>query len=195
MHTHAHTQYALSRTLADVLGLIHVWTCVIGERHRGCVPLTCRCVFAVTRVAAWWYMCCLMWTVFPWQPLAVELAGDLMFQLTPSSLSTYSIPLKFVEDWATMAPLFLRELECGKHMTVQRVGTTFIVADPAPEDDTVCFSHPNRAIMMWLLLTVGDRRVDVRLHHPPGSFALSNKDFIMAALQRGIARIVHSVNT
>jgi hypothetical protein len=129
------------------------------------------------------------------QPLAVELAGDLMFQLTSSSLSTYSIPLRFVEDWSVMGPLFCRELEKGSHMRVRRVLDTFIVADPAPGNDQVSFSHPSRSIMMWLLLTVGDRRVHVRLHHPPGSFALTHKKYIMEALEQGIARVVHSVNT
>jgi hypothetical protein len=133
--------------------------------------------------------------LLPDQTLAVELAGDLMFLLPPSSLSSYSIPLRFVEDWATMMPLFCRELEQGRQMKVHRVGDTFIVTDPAPGNTTVSFSHPHRPMMMWVLLTIGDRRVDVRFHHPPSSFALDNKAYIMAAVERGVHLVEQAVNT
>ncbi len=79
-----------------------------------------------------------------------------MFLLPPSSYSSYFLPLRFVDDWKFMAPLFFRELEAGVHMTVHRVGDTFLVIDPAPGDRDVNFAHPNRPLMFWLLLVLGD---------------------------------------
>ncbi len=94
-------------------------------------------------------MCC---AVLASQTLAVDLAGDLMFLLPPSSYSSYFIPMQFVEGWKTVAPLFCRELEVGSHMVVRRVGDTFLVVDPAPGNAVVNFAHPHRPMMFWLLL-------------------------------------------
>jgi hypothetical protein len=109
-------------------------------------------------------------------------------------MSVFSIHLELVEDWPIMSDAFIASLQSGTYLNVRRVRDTFVVVRVWDQDFQA--SVTSDAVMkQWVLLTVQDKRLEVRFHHPPSTFAGNNKDRILAALESGIQRIVKDVNT
>ena len=120
----------------------------------------------------------------------MDFASDLMALLPQRTMSQFSIHLEFVEDWATMSAPFVKALQQSGHLFVRQVGDTFVVLPSKVS------AGPNPKIMkFWLLMTVQDKRLEVRFHHPPGTFAGNNMRSILAELEEGIRKTVHDVNT
>lgn len=87
-----------------------------------------------------------------------------MVMLSPSSMSTFSIPLEFVDDPAVLVPTFERELLSGAHLLVRKIGDTFIVLHPAPREKNKTV-HFGNATGTWSLLFLGG-------HDGPGDVCL-----------------------
>ncbi len=125
----------------------------------------------------------------------MELASDLM---CVSSMSRFSVPLRVVGDWKSSSLALIAALESGTFIGVQRVGDTFIVLERTFVDNggnSAVVGLPVSGMRYWLLFTVQEQRVDVRFHHPPGSYALRNKSAIIQTFSHGLEAAVKHVNT